>query len=135
MREVCTGKRPQPRRRSTGHEVDERKPGFPTEPVPVSSYVGSSKDLKDLKEVEEARLDVVLASAIFICPAACNSRCLQRERERLAIYCQTTRAEKHPRYHWLFGNKLAISLSGAHGLHILPDTPPPGRACEPRSDR
>jgi hypothetical protein len=28
----------------------ERKHGFSAEPVPVSAYVGSSKDLKDLKD-------------------------------------------------------------------------------------
>ena len=28
----------------------ERKHGLPTEPVPVFAYVGSSKNLKDLKD-------------------------------------------------------------------------------------
>ena len=32
------------------HQLDpERKHGFSAEPVPVSAYVGSSKNLKDLK--------------------------------------------------------------------------------------
>jgi len=33
----------------------ERKHGFSAEPVPVSAYVGSSKNLKDLKDAIASR--------------------------------------------------------------------------------
>ena len=36
--------------RAAGLRGDERKHGLSTEPVPVSAYVGSSKNLKDLKD-------------------------------------------------------------------------------------
>jgi len=55
---LCTG----------GADVIERKHGLSTEQVPVSAYVGSSKNLKDLKmalgacEVQEVEVPEVKAS-------------------------------------------------------------------------
>jgi hypothetical protein len=37
----------------------ERKHGLSTEPVPVSAYVGSSKNLKDLKDLGVGLLKVL----------------------------------------------------------------------------
>ena len=36
-----------------------RKHGFSAEPVPVSAYVGSSKNLKDLKDLGEEEIHVL----------------------------------------------------------------------------
>ena len=42
----------------------QRKHGLSTEPVPASVYVGSSKNLKDLKET------MTVQGAVGICPAS-----------------------------------------------------------------
>jgi len=54
-----------PSAEETARQRDERKHGLSTEPVPVSAYVGSSKNLKDLKDVSWGSRDPTDSSERF----------------------------------------------------------------------